>query len=105
VGSSSPFTEGSSLTQQSLVVWLVVVGVTGWNMTFQRSAVGWVGKLGTLLGPEETSGWVFFRAASTADHLTLTFCRFLVGCGWWWLCGGVWLFVECCIVDASILLW
>jgi hypothetical protein len=24
---------------------------------------------------------------------------------WWWLCGwGVWLCVECCIVDASILL-
>jgi len=47
---------------------------------------------------------VVFRAASAADHLTLAPCRlgvWVVG----WLCGGVWLFVECCIVDASILLW
>jgi hypothetical protein len=57
-------------------------------------------ELGALLGPEETScvdgfsGCRFCRGASNA-------CL----CGWWCVGGGVWLFVECCIVDASILLW
>jgi hypothetical protein len=45
--------------------------------------------LGTLLGPEGTSVGVFFRAASTADHLTLTskpregFWVWVVVVVWW----------------------
>jgi hypothetical protein len=66
---------------------------------------GWVGFgqtwLGMLLGPEKTSCVVFFRVAPAVDRLT-------PACGVWVVVvvgGGVWLFVECCIVDASILLW
>ena len=76
-------------------------------------------EFGTLLGPEETSGppgwgWVFFLAASGLGRLTHSCdgavvatvcgcCCVVGGCGGG--CGvGVWLCVECCIVDASILL-
>ena len=60
--------------------------------------------LDTLLGPEETSGlWVGVGVFSGRPCCWLSNawgCSGGGGCG-----GGVWLFVECCIVDASILLW
>jgi hypothetical protein len=43
----------------------------------------------------------FFWSASWREHLTHSEI-------WVWWCSvvsGVWLCVECCIVDASILLW
>jgi hypothetical protein len=57
------------------------------------------------LGPEKTpAGWVFFLAAPGLDRLTLH-VAFWGGLWWWWSWWvGVWLCVECCIVDASILL-
>jgi hypothetical protein len=81
-----------------------------------------VGGFGTLLGPEGTPGcWVCSWAVPCLGHLTLAGG---FGGGWLWLVRrlvvalsgsvvwvvvsglvGVWLFVECCIVDASILLW
>jgi hypothetical protein len=96
VGSSSPFTKGSPLYTTSVRVWWVGVG-GGW-VEYDRS--DW---LGTLLGPERTSRCgLFFLAVLITDRLTLTWVCGVGGGGW---CGGVWLFVECCIVDASILLW
>jgi hypothetical protein len=65
------------------------------------------GGLDTLLGPEETPvGGVVLGAISGVAGLTRGVPCFVVGV----LCGGgvvvgVWLCVECCIVDASILLW
>jgi hypothetical protein len=56
--------------------------------------------LGTLLGPEET----FACAGVFLVRLLAGFPNALLWVWWcWWL--GVWLCVECCIVDASILLW
>ena len=60
-----------------------------------------VAGFGTLLGPEETPVRCVLGAASGLGRLThsvvgVVVCR----CGF-----GVWLCVECCIVDASILLW
>lgn len=70
-----------------LVVFLWLFGVVGF---------------GALLGPERTPRvllGVFFLAAPGLGCLTLSLW------GWWWLVRvGVWLCVECCIVDASILL-
>ena len=71
-------------------------------------AVGLVWGFGTLLGPEKTSWlWGVFSGRLRRGHLTPTGRH-----GVWWVgvgggvgCGGVWLFVECCIVGASILLW
>ncbi len=61
---------------------------------------------GTLLGPEETPGWVLFSgvAAPGLDRLTQWEAMCLPGVVVVVLVG-VWLCVECCIVDASILLW
>jgi hypothetical protein len=60
--------------------------------------------LGALLGPEKTSrvwlGCVLGWSAPGWGHLTPA-VLWVVVFGWL----GVWLFVECCIVDASILLW
>ena len=56
--------------------------------------------LGTLLGPEKT----FACAGVFLVRLLAGFPNALLWVWWcWWL--GVWLCVECCIVDASILLW
>jgi hypothetical protein len=60
---------------------------------------------GTLLGPEGTPVgcclWPSLPLMSNARWPW--FVGVCVGGG---VCGGgVWLFVECCIVDASILLW
>ena len=69
-------------------VW--VVGVAGWN-TFPL--LDW---FGTLLGPEGTSGWVFFLvAASGLDRLThLGLVDLFAGWWvWWWLWG--WGVVVC----------
>ena len=93
------------LVEQSLHVCAVAVGVAGWNTSaawFERCSglCGW--RLGTLLGPEETPVWVFFRCRllGWASNASCVCC----GCGG--VGGsGVWLCVECCIVDASILLW
>ena len=82
-------------------------GVAGWN-TYQTRVVRGETGFDTLLGPEKTSGrwWVFFLAMSGLDRLTHPLCEpvWLGGCGGG--CGGfgVWWCVECCIVDASILL-
>ena len=70
--------------------------MAGWNINADRDGFG------TLLGPEKTPGcgcvsW----AVPAGGHLTLALCVWVVVAG----VGGVWLFVECCIVDASILLW
>lgn len=59
--------------------------------------------LGTLLGPEGTPGsserWVFSgRSGRGLPNASLLWVVVVV-LGW------VWLWVECCIVDASILLW
>ena len=78
-------------------------GVAGWNI-----AIGlWffcgfrVAGFGTLLGPEGTPGdRLCFLAAPGLDRLTHPYC----GCGGDRIGVGVWLCVECCIVDASILL-
>jgi len=100
VGSSSPFTEGSF--PYTAVTGRLVGGCGGGWVEFDIPVC--LARCWVLRGHP---CWVFFRAASAADHLTLTSGSLCggFGCGWWWLCGGVWLFVECCIVDASILLW
>lgn len=73
------------------------MGVAGWNI-MTGSGKLW---FGTLLGPEKTPGWfgLFFLAAPGLDRLTPAVVWVVVVCG-----VGVWLCVECCIVDASILL-
>jgi hypothetical protein len=66
----------------------------------EPSQKSWKLKFGTLLGPEKTPGGVF----SAGLLLTWTSnvpCVGVVGS----VMVGVWLCVECCIVDASILLW
>ena len=57
---------------------------------------------GMLLGPEEIPvGWGFLGGCSWPG-LSNALCCWWV---WWWLWWvGVWWCVECCIVDASILL-
>ena len=56
--------------------------------------------LGTLLGPEGTPcEGVFFLAAGGLGFLTSPVVGVVVARV------AVWLWVECCIVDASILLW
>ena len=76
------------------------VGVAGWNTYRWRS--GREEKFGMLLGPEKTPGlggslvrsWSWLSNASA-------WCS--VVCSWWRPGEiGVWLCVECCIVDASI---
>ena len=95
MGSSSPFTKGSPLYTTSVRVCGLVLGVAGWNMADQIGlARCWV-----LRGHPV---WVVF--SGRAHHGSSNAHQgFGVGGGGW--CGGVWLFVECCIVDASILLW
>ena len=93
------------LIKRLLRVRVVGVGVAGWNTSaagFEPFPVVVVGGLGTLLGPEKTPGsserWFFFgRSGRGLPNACL--------CGWWLFLGRVWLWVECCIVDASILLW
>jgi hypothetical protein len=76
VGSSSPFTKGSPLYTTLVRVWWVGVG-GGW-VEYGRS--DW---LGTLLGPERTSGWVLSLAVLAADHLMLAGARVCCGfCVW-----------------------
>jgi hypothetical protein len=65
----------------------------GWN-------IGWFVDVGTLLGPEGTPCLGLFLLASGPGRLT----RPLLWVWWWPVWVGVWLCVECCIVDASILL-
>ncbi len=67
-------------------------------------------RFGTLLGPEETPVVVLFSGPPLC--VVSNAVRHLVGFVPGWVCGcggaggfGVWLCVECCIVDASILLW
>ena len=58
--------------------------------------------LGTLLGPEETPVGVF----SGPLWVLLSNAGMVVVLWSWWRWGiWVWLCVECCIVDASILVW
>ena len=63
------------------------------------------GGLGTLLGPEGTPVGCCSLVRLLAGHLTHSLVLWGgFGCGG--VGGlGVWLCVECCIVDASILLW
>ena len=59
------------------------------------------GRARTLLGPEETPAWCFFGGTILGlAGLTHGFSVVVAVNGF-----GVWLCVECCIVDASILLW
>ena len=82
MGSSSPFTKGSPLYTMACHVCGGLLGVAGWNMADQR-------RLGTLLGPERTSGWVLSLAVLITDRLTPAWVWFLVwvvvvgvvGCG------------------------
>ena len=88
------------LIKQLVAGWWVVVGVAGWNtsaacpLLSRGLAHCWVLRRHLL--------WQgFLGAASGLGRLThsvvgVVVCR----CGF-----GVWLCVECCIVDASILLW
>jgi hypothetical protein len=74
------------------------VGVAGWNIESDSWFPDFGSGFGTLLGPEGTAVWLFALAPGLGR---LTLCL----SGWWWLVWvGVWLCVECCIVDASILL-
>ena len=79
--------------------------MAGWNTyrcLFEQLLTVVVGAgLGTLLGPEETpaSSRVFLVAILGLAGLTHWGSGVVVGVGF-----GVWLCVECCIVDASILL-
>src|SRR5215218_4495129 len=99
---------------QEVPGWEPVVGVAGWNTSTAEvpSIAGWCHVCGggrrrarTLLGPEKTPCEVVLGTAPGLAGLTRSVALF-VGRG----CGGgcrvgVWLCVECCIVDASILLW
>src|SRR4051812_10779485 len=70
----------------------------GWNTTIIEDLET---RFGTLLGPEETPGWCFL-----VDRFWPWLPNAFRLWAWWCPCGvGVWLCVECCIVDASILLW
>jgi hypothetical protein len=81
------------------------------SMFLPGSVAGWNTKpcewpedmLDTLLGPEKTPCLVW--VVSPAGPLLAGVPNAFVGGrgGSWWV--GVWLCVECCIVDASILLW
>ena len=85
-------------------VWWVCVGVAGWNASAAGSdrCPGWGVGLGTLLGPEETPVGVF----SGPLWVLLSNAGMVVVLWSWWRWGiWVWLCVECCIVDASILVW
>ena len=81
------------------------VGVAGWNTIVLRGSDSWLplvaaGGLDTLLGPEKTPCLVFFlvRLLALSPNASLVGVVVMV-----W--SGVWLCVECCIVDASILVW
>lgn len=71
------------------------MGVAGWN-TYRRS-VQTVDEFGMLLGPEETPVRGFSWCRSWLWLSNAGVCVRGGGCG-----VGVWLCVECCIVDASI---
>jgi hypothetical protein len=84
------------------------VGVAGWNTSTAEvpSIAGGCHVCGggrrrarTLLGPEETPVGCCSRYRSWSGCLTRADVRGDNGLV------GVWLCVECCIVDASILLW
>ncbi len=84
----------------------VGVGVWVWlggtyRCLFGQFPVCGRGGLGTLLGPEKTPCSCVFLVPLlgwSPNVLAVGGCG--GGCGF-----GVWLCVECCIVDASILLW
>jgi hypothetical protein len=81
-------------------------GVAGWKTRPEgpASRCG-VWGFGTLLGPEETSaGWWGFLGWPSLGSGHLTRSWLFVGVWWWLWWVGVWWCVECCIVDASILL-
>ena len=85
------------------------VGGTQNQITQITQIVQIVCGFGMLLGPEETPavGWGFLGVAVPGpDRLTHSCGRLLWAWWvWWWLWWvGVWWCVECCIVDASILL-
>ena len=93
------------LIRQSPAGWSGGVGVAGWNTIVLRGSDSWLplvaaGGLDTLLGPEKTPCLVFFlvRLLALSPNASLVGVVVMV-----W--SGVWLCVECCIVDASILLW
>jgi hypothetical protein len=71
--------------------------VAGWNIT-TKWFTEW---FGTLLGPEKTPrfGGCVFSGCSWPGPSNASFVGVVVVVG-----VGVWLCVECCIVDASILL-
>jgi hypothetical protein len=64
-----------------------------WFMVFRISVRGF----GTLLGPEETPFWCLLSSRSGSSNALLVGVVVVGSIG-------VWLCVECCIVDASILL-
>jgi hypothetical protein len=67
---------------------LCPLGVGGCGTWWVGDRPGW---FGTLLGPEESAGWLVACG--------LLRPRLRVMRGWWWLVG---LLFEICIVDASI---
>jgi len=75
------------------------VGVGGGWVEYYKNQLEREG-FGTLLGPEKTPVGVFLWPLLLSVSNARGLC---VGGGAGR--GGVWLFVECCIVDASILLW
>jgi hypothetical protein len=95
-----PFSDSAS--------WPVVgCGVAGWNM-MGLCGLGWgLARCWVLRGHLFVVGVVLGPLLASVSNAS----GFLTGlCGWGFGCGGaggvgVWLCVECCIVDASILLW
>ena len=110
VGAGSPFTV--TAPDQALSCCCVGERGCGWVehilllVRIASAAVVVGAGFGTLLGPEETparvcSWWTIPGLACLTRGVPVfgVFCV-VVGVGF-----GVWLCVECCIVDASILLW
>jgi hypothetical protein len=92
------------LIKRSLHVCVVSVGVAGWN-----TSAAWFGHVPVFVVGGLAHCWVLRRHPCGCCSLV----RLLAGrlthsvLLWVWWCRGfgVWLCVECCIVDASILLW
>src|SRR3954453_17922686 len=99
------------LIMQEVPGWEPVVGVAGWNTsTAEVPGIAGAATSVVVAGGELAHCWVLRRhpvrccslVRLLAGHLTHSLSS--GGCGG--VGGfGVWLCVECCIVDASILLW
>jgi hypothetical protein len=80
----------------------VLVGVAGWNIQTNSNDMYGLAHCWVLRGHPEVR--VLFSGCSwLGPSNAVRLCVWVLW--WWWLWWvGVWLCVECCIVDASILL-